>query len=90
MNNKIETYKYLGAKAVVVTAMINETTAMTGGRTTWRYLSPVLSACHAFVKIAMTAMRYGGEVRRRVVMLFLPRPSTTLPDFSSCISVKMP
>jgi hypothetical protein len=72
------TYKYLGAKAVVVTAMMNETIATTGGSTMCRYRSPVLSACQALVRIAIVPMRYGGAVSRRVVMLFLPRPLTTL------------
>lgn len=43
-----------------------------------RYRSPVLSACHAFVRIARVPMRYGGAVSRRVVMLSLPRPLTTV------------
>src|SRR5450756_2882915 len=80
------TYKYLGAKAVVVTAMMNDTMATTGGSTTCRYRSPVLSACHALVRMASVPIRYGGAVSRRVVMLFLPRPLTTL--LSHIISVQ--
>ena len=72
------TYKYLGPNAVVVTAIMNEAAAITGGRATWRYRSPVLSACHAFARMAMTAIKYGGVVNRSVVMLFLPRPLTTV------------
>ena len=51
------THKYLGANPVVVTAMIKDATAIIGGRATWRYRSPVLSACHAFTRIAITAIR---------------------------------
>src|ERR1700693_6654539 len=65
------TYKYLGAKAVVVTAMMNDTIATTGGSTMCRYRSPVLSAGQALVRIAIVPMRDGGGGREKSRVLFL-------------------
>jgi hypothetical protein len=70
---------------MVAAAIMKEMNAITGGMATCRYRSPVLSACQALHRIAMTAMRYGGVVKRSVVMLLLPNPFTTL--FKQVVSI---
>ena len=74
----VRPYKYLGPKPVVVTAIMKETIAIIGGRVICRNRSPVLSACQALIRMAMTAIKYGGVVKRRVSTLLFPSPPTTL------------
>ena len=67
-----------GAVLVVAAAMMNAMTAIYRGNVTWKYLSPVLSACQALTKAVMTARTYGGAVSRR---------DLTLPYFSLSTTV---
>lgn len=59
-------------------AITNEAMAIMGGKAICKYLSPVLSACHAFIRTTIVPIRYGGVVRRSVVTLSFPRPDMTL------------
>lgn len=52
--------------------------ASTAGRTMCKYLSPVLSACHAFIMSITAPIRYGGVVKRSVSTVPFPRPFITL------------
>ena len=61
--------KYLAPTFNVAADMMNDINAMINGMTTWKYLSPVLSACLAHKNVATTAIQYGGAVRHKVVML---------------------
>lgn len=47
--------RYRGPVLVVVAAMIKAITAKYRGRVTWKYRSPVLSACQALRNVVMTA-----------------------------------
>lgn len=71
-------YTYLGAKDVVVTAIMKQAIARIGGSAMCRYRSPVLSACHAAMRTIIVPIKYGGVVRSKVVTLSLPRPDITL------------
>jgi hypothetical protein len=73
---------------VVVTAIMKDTIAIIGGRVICRNRSPVLSACQAFIRIAITAIKYGGVVKRRVSTLLFPRPPTTLRKVSSSLYLR--
>lgn len=69
--------KYLGANLVVPAAMAKLIKAKTGGPAMCRYLSPLASACHALQRMAITAIKYGGVVKRSDSILPLPSPLTT-------------
>ena len=73
---------------MVVTAIMKDMIAIIGGRVMCRNRSPVLSACQAFIRMAITAIKYGGVVKRRVSTLLLPRPATTLHNVSSSTGVQ--
>lgn len=69
---------YRGAVFVVHAAKVNAATPTIIGQMTWKYRSPVLSACQALTKVQMTAKTYGGAVRSKVCVFPYPSVLTTV------------
>lgn len=57
---------YRAATLVVAAAIIKVTIAKQRGMVMWKKRSPVLSACHEFASVVMTARMYGGVVKSSV------------------------
>ena len=74
--NIIATYR--GAVLVVAAAKMKAKTPKYSGRVTWKYRSPVRSACHALVKEVITASTYGGAVSRSDSIFPYPSVATTV------------